>query len=55
VHRPPVDSLLDLYIRLFLRIYKDGNVHFSLLANILIGIGYGIAGILLLIAADAQM
>jgi hypothetical protein len=46
--------LLDLYIRLFLKIEPDGEVRLSLLANIVIGIGYGIAGCLLLIAADAH-
>jgi hypothetical protein len=49
-----VDRLLELYVRYFLKIERDGEVKLSLLANILIGIGYGIAGCLLLIAADAH-
>ncbi len=55
MRRPLIDYLLWLYVRYFLKIERDGEVKLSLLANILIGIGYGIVGCLLLIAADAQM
>ncbi len=55
MRRPLIDYLLWLYVRYFLKIERDGEVKLSLLANIAIGIGYGIVGCLLLIAADAQM
>jgi hypothetical protein len=55
MRRPLVDILIGIYVRYFLKIERDGDVKLSLLANILIGIGYGITGCLLLIAADAQM
>jgi hypothetical protein len=55
MRRPLIDYLLWFYVRYFLKIERDGEVKLSLLANILIGIGYGIVGCLLLIAADAQM
>lgn len=55
MRKSTADILLDLYIRLFLRIDENGTVYLSLLANILIGIGCGIAGCLLLMVADAQL
>jgi len=47
-----VDLLLDLYVRYMLKIEPDVEVMLSLLANMLIGICYGVAGCLLLWAAE---
>lgn len=53
--RTLADRLLDFYVQLFLKIEPDGEVKLSLLANVLIGIGYGIAGCLLMRVAEVQM
>lgn len=50
-----LSRLLDLYVLLFLKIEPAGEVKLSLLANILIGIGYGVAGCMLLWTAEMRI